>query len=72
MQCMTVAIENPPKKGEYKVFNQFEEVYDLTELALRVQKVGNELGLDVEVRNPEKIPEWNSRIIIIILTISTY
>ena len=34
MQCLTLAIENPhPTRGEYRVFNQFEEVYDVTELA---------------------------------------
>jgi UDP-sulfoquinovose synthase len=53
MQCLTIAIENPPEAGEYRVFNQFEEVYDVTELALKVQKVGSELGLDVVVRNIE-------------------
>lgn len=53
MQCLTIAIENPPEPGEYRVFNQFEEVYDVTELALKVQKVGRELGLDVEIRNLE-------------------
>jgi UDP-sulfoquinovose synthase len=51
--CLTIAIENPPKKGEYRVFNQFEEVYDLTELALKVQKVAGDLGLKVEVGNVE-------------------
>jgi UDP-sulfoquinovose synthase len=53
MQCLTIAIENPPQAGEYRVFNQFEEVYDVTELAHKVQKVGGELGLDVVVRNIE-------------------
>ncbi|HHH41981.1 MAG TPA: NAD-dependent epimerase/dehydratase family protein [Chloroflexi bacterium] len=53
MQCLTLALENPPAKGEYRVFNQFEEVYDVTELALKVQKVAGELGLEVEVRNLE-------------------
>jgi len=53
MQCLTLALENPPKAGEYRVFNQFEEVYDVTELALKVQKVAGELGLEVEVRNLE-------------------
>jgi UDP-sulfoquinovose synthase len=53
MQCLTIAIENPPEVGEYRVFNQFEEVYNITELARKVQKVGNELGLDVVVRNIE-------------------
>ncbi len=53
MQCLTLAIENPPQAGEYRVFNQFEEVYNVTELAHKVQKVGGELGLDVVVRNIE-------------------
>ncbi len=53
MQCITIAIENPPEKGEYRVFNQFEEVYDVTELALKVQKIGNESDLNVEIRNLE-------------------
>ncbi len=52
MQCLTLAIENPPETG-YRVFNQFQEVYDLTALALKVQKVANKLGLEVEVRNLE-------------------
>jgi UDP-sulfoquinovose synthase len=50
IQCMTLACENPPKGGEYRVFNQFEEVYSVMELAKRVQKVAGTLGLDVEIR----------------------
>ncbi len=53
MQCLTIAIENPPKASEYRTFNQFEEVYDVTELAQKVQAAGKKLGLDVEVRNLE-------------------
>jgi len=53
MQCLTIAINNPPKEGEYRVFNQFEEVYDITELAKKVQKVAIKLGLKVEIRNLE-------------------
>ena len=51
MQCLTLALENPPRKGEYRVFNQFEEVYDITELALKVQKVARSLGLPAEIEN---------------------
>lgn len=51
MQCLGLALENPPEEGEYRVFNQFEEVYDLTELAQKVQKAGNSLGLNVEIQN---------------------
>lgn len=53
MQCLTLAIENPPDPGEYRVFNQFEAVYDVTELALRVQGVAADFGLHVEIRNLE-------------------
>lgn len=49
MQCLTLAIENPPERGEFRIMNQFEEVYDLTELAQKVQKVARKLGLDVEI-----------------------
>ena len=53
MQCMSIAIDNPPKEGEYRVFNQFEEVYSVTELAQKVKKVGNEIGLNPDISNLE-------------------
>jgi len=49
MQCLTLTIENPPQRGEYRVFNQFEECYSVAELAQIVQEVGNQLGLNVEI-----------------------
>jgi UDP-sulfoquinovose synthase len=57
MQCLTIAIENPPKTGEYRVFNQFEECYSIEELACVVEAAGDEIGLNVEIRhydNPRK------------------
>lgn len=53
MQCLTLILENPPDPGEYRVFNQFQEVYDITDLALKVEAVASEVGLDVELRNVE-------------------
>lgn len=53
IQCMTLAIEHPPQPGEYRVFNQFEEVYNVTELAEKVVRVGTRLGLNIEIRNLE-------------------
>ena len=53
MQCLSIAIENPTKIGEYRVFNQFEEVYDVTELAEKVQRAGIKIGLKVEIKNLE-------------------
>jgi len=57
MQCLTLAIENPPGPGEYRTFNQFEEVYSIFEVAEKVQRVGNKLGLNVEI-----VPLENPRI----------
>jgi len=53
MQCLTLAIENPPEAGEYRVFNQFEEAYDITELARKVQRVARGLGIEARIRNLE-------------------
>ncbi|MBW4435878.1 MAG: NAD-dependent epimerase/dehydratase family protein [Pleurocapsa minor GSE-CHR-MK-17-07R] len=49
MQCLTIAIENPPAKGEYRVFNQFEECYTIEELALKVADAAGQVGLSTEI-----------------------
>ncbi len=51
MQCLTIAIENPPKPGEYRVFNQFEECYTVEELAEKVRQAGADVGLNVEIEH---------------------
>ena len=51
MQCLTLAIENPPANPEYRVFNQFEEVYGVTELAENVKAAAAKHGLDPTIRN---------------------
>lgn len=51
IQCMTIALQNPPSKGEYRIFNQFEEVYSIYELAEKIRVVSAEMGLSVEIRN---------------------
>ncbi len=53
MQCLTLALENPPNAGEYRTFNQFEETYSIMELAEKVQAVGREAGFDVPIRRLE-------------------
>ena len=53
MQCLTLALENPPKAGEYRTFNQFEETYNVYELAEKVKKIANEVGLDAEIHRIE-------------------
>jgi len=39
IQCLTLAIENPPLAGEYRTLNQFEDVYSVKELAYMVKEV---------------------------------
>ncbi|HDD44590.1 MAG TPA: NAD-dependent epimerase/dehydratase family protein [Candidatus Desulfofervidus auxilii] len=53
IQCLRLLIENPPKKGEYRVVNQIENHYDLTEIAEKVVKVGKKFGLKVKI---QKLP----------------
>jgi len=57
VQCLTIAIQNPPDKGEYRVFNQFEEVYCLNDIADKVVSIADEMGIKseiVRVKNPRK------------------
>ena len=47
IQCLTIAVENPPKKGEYRTWNQFESVYSINNLANIVIECARELGINV-------------------------
>lgn len=53
MQCLTLSIENPPARGEYRVFNQFEHTYSVVELARLVADVGCNMGLSVTINRYE-------------------
>ena len=60
LNCVRLSLENPAKKGELRIFNQFTEAFTVKELAARVQQVGNHLGLNVEIKpveNPRKEAE---------------
>lgn len=55
VQCVELAIANPAKPGEFRVFNQFTEQFSVNQLAELVTKAGEKLGLDVKtihVPNP--------------------
>lgn len=51
MHCLTLAVEHPAERGEFRVFNQFAESYSITELAQMTREVGAELGLNVEINH---------------------
>jgi UDP-sulfoquinovose synthase len=49
MQCLTLSVENPPKPGEYRVFNQFQQTCSVRSVAGTVQRAALDLGLKVGV-----------------------
>ncbi len=51
MQCIAIAIENIPETGEYRVFNQFGQIYSIEELAGLVQKAANEIGIQTIIQH---------------------
>lgn len=53
MQCLALALENPPEKGEIRILNQFTETFSVNDLAAKVQAAAAVQGLEVTVR---KIP----------------
>ena len=53
LQCVRLSLENPAKKGELRIFNQFVETFSVNELADRVRSAGKTIGLDVEIQNLE-------------------
>lgn len=60
LNCIRLAIETPARKGELRILNQFTETFSVNQLAHWVQKVGNQMGLDVtieRIENPRKEAE---------------
>ncbi|MEM4046963.1 MAG: UDP-sulfoquinovose synthase [Metallosphaera sp.] len=53
VEALRLLIENPPKQGEYRVVNQFAEIFNVYELAQIVKNAAVELGLKTEIRSVE-------------------
>lgn len=51
LKCVELAALNPPKAGEFRVFNQFTEVFRVLELAQMVQIAAKKLGIQVSIQN---------------------
>uniref|UniRef100_A0A0D9WG15 NAD-dependent epimerase/dehydratase domain-containing protein n=1 Tax=Leersia perrieri TaxID=77586 RepID=A0A0D9WG15_9ORYZ len=51
VQCVELAIANPAKPGEFRVFNQFTEQFSVNELAKLVTAAGAKLGLEVQTKS---------------------
>src|SRR5664279_697788 len=51
VRCIEIACLNPANPGEFRVFNQFTEQFNVLELAHMVKESGKELGLNVEIEH---------------------
>lgn len=60
LQCVHLSLKNPADAGELRIFNQFVETFSVNELAERIQKIGNQMDLNVRIKsvqNPRKEAE---------------
>jgi len=60
LQCVKLAADTPVESGELRILNQFTETFSVNDMATMVKRVGDEMGLNVEVQhleNPRKEPE---------------
>ena len=51
VRCIELALTHPAKPGEFRVFNQFTEQFSVLELAERVARVAQQLGLPAVVEH---------------------
>jgi UDP-sulfoquinovose synthase len=51
LQCVQLAVANPAKLGEYRVFNQFTEQFSVGELAELVRESAAHVGIQVEAQH---------------------
>jgi UDP-sulfoquinovose synthase len=54
IRCIALALENPPKPGEFRVFNQFTEQFNVKQLAELIAKAAKPLGLTCRI---EHVPD---------------
>ena len=53
VRCVELAIATPAETGQFRVFNQFTELFSVGDLASLVQKAGTAMGLKVEINHLE-------------------
>ena len=49
LQCVELAAKNPANPGEFRVFNQFTEVFSVQQLAEMVRSAANRFGLNTHI-----------------------
>jgi len=53
IQCISILLDKPAEENEYRVVNQFDEQYNVAELAKKIQTVGNKKNLNVQIQKFE-------------------
>lgn len=51
LQCVRLAVQNPANKGEFRVMNQFTEIFSVNELTEKVKAAAKNLGINVTIKN---------------------
>ena len=49
IKCIELSIKNPPKKSEYRVFNQFTEKFSINQIAKKVVSIANKKGYKIKI-----------------------
>jgi UDP-sulfoquinovose synthase len=53
LACVSLAVTNPPSKGELRILNQITEVFSVNELAEKVRAAGRLMGYNVSIGRME-------------------
>ncbi|MGF1495301.1 MAG: NAD-dependent epimerase/dehydratase family protein [Elainellaceae cyanobacterium] len=51
VRCVELAIATPADSGQFRVFNQFTEMFSVGDLALMVKKAGTAMGLNIDINH---------------------
>jgi UDP-sulfoquinovose synthase len=51
VRCVELAIAHPAEPGEFRVFNQFTEMFSVGDLAMMVKKAGTAMGMNVDLHH---------------------
>ncbi|MBE9128518.1 MULTISPECIES: NAD-dependent epimerase/dehydratase family protein [unclassified Coleofasciculus] len=51
VRCVELAIANPADSGQFRVFNQFTELFSVGDLAVMVQNASTKMGFDVTINH---------------------
>lgn len=49
LNCVSIAIDNPAKPGEFRVRNQFTETFSMNELALLVKESAKDIDIEIDI-----------------------